>query len=83
MWHCGELLAKVERGNAERDEKERRAGGVPPSNRKTAAKSAGLSERQRKTALRVHSIPRRRFDVLIEAAPPAAIADQKGRQRPV
>jgi len=68
MWHCGELLAQVApQGGGDY----RSSGRQRPKGRGAAATAAGLSERQRKTALRVHSIPRAEFNELIEAEPPA------------
>lgn len=62
---CGELLKQIEPGQGARDGK-RQDGAVPP-NRKTAATEAGLSERQRKTALRVASVPPSDFERQVES----------------
>jgi hypothetical protein len=70
---CGELLKQVEpatggqpfQGNSTRE-------GAHPS-RKQAAEEAGLSEHQRKTALRVATIPEPEFDAAVEAADPPTI----------
>lgn len=46
----------------------RRDGTVPPLNRTQAAEEAGLSDDQRKTALRVASIPEDEFEAAVESA---------------
>jgi hypothetical protein len=72
---CGELLKQVEpaqggdRGNSA-------TGGRPPvGSRKAAAESAGLSEHQRKTALRVATIPAEDFDYAVESQDPPTITE--------
>ena len=81
---CGELLRQVEpaqggdRGNAA-------TGGRPPiGSRKAAADHAGLSEHQRKTALRVAAVPEVEFNRQVESERPPTVtrlADQGRTQR--
>lgn len=68
---CGELLQEIEPGQGAREGK-RRDGGVPPLRRTEVATSAGLSERQRKTALRVARVPEDQFEAMVEAEKPEA-----------
>lgn len=82
---CGELLKQIEPGNGARDGK-RREGALPPLTRTEAAEEAGLSEHQRKTALRVASVPAEDFEQQIESpAPPTVtqLAEQGKRARPL
>lgn len=69
----GELLKQLPRG----DEATRygQDATVPPVTRTQAATDAGLSERQRKTALRVASIPRDQFDAAVESASPPTLSN--------
>jgi len=74
---CGELLAAMQPST----------GGRPPAAKKTregaarvlspgrtaAAKDAGLSEHQKKTALRVAAVPAEKFEALVEAPKPATV----------
>ena len=87
---CGELLREIRQGQGARDGK-RQDGDDPPLTRTQAATNAGLSERQRKTALRVANIPEDEFESAIESDDPptvTALADHgkvehaylKGRQ---
>lgn len=66
---CGELLKQVPEGHGARDGK-RRDGDDPPFNRTTVATEAGISERQRKTALRVASVPENDFHRAVESPDP-------------
>ncbi len=78
----GELLKSIEAGHGARDGK-RGAAAVPPLTRTQVASDAGLSERQRKTAIRVASIPVADFDRQVEGpAPPTVTAlPRQGTQR--
>ncbi len=61
---CGELLRAIEEARGKqvrRDDGTIQAGAVP-NGRARAATEAGLSERQRKTALRVANIPEDEFE---------------------
>jgi hypothetical protein len=64
---CGELLKQIAPANGARTD----LGTVPT--RGSAAEGAGLSERQRKTALRIAAVPERTFEAAIEAARPPTI----------
>jgi hypothetical protein len=70
---CGELLKQIPRA----DEATRygQVGAVPPVTRTQAATNAGLSERQRKTALRIASVPEATFDAHVESARPPSITE--------
>src|SRR5580658_4839907 len=52
----GELLKQIPAGEGARDGK-RQEGALPPLTRTQAATDAGLSEHQRKTAIRIASVP--------------------------
>jgi len=76
---CGELLKQIEPAHGG----DRRSnGGHPPiESRKAAADEAGLSEHQRKTALRVANVPADDFERQVESdSPPTitALADHAG-----
>jgi hypothetical protein len=81
---CGELLRQIEpaqggdRGNSA-------TGGRPPvGSRKAAADHAGLSEHQRKTALRVAAIPEAEFNRQVDSERPPTVtqlAEQGRTQR--
>ncbi len=64
---CGELLKQVEPAQGARTDL-----GSPPT-RSQAATEAGLSERQRKTALRVATIPEPEFTAAVDSADPPTI----------
>jgi hypothetical protein len=68
---CGELLKQIPRA----DEATRygQVATVPPVTRTQAATDAGLSERQRKTALRVAAIPAADFDARVESPRPPTV----------
>ena len=68
---CGELLKLIPRA----DEATRygRVAAVPPVTRTQMATDAGLSERQRKTALRVAAVPAATFEAHIESPHPPSI----------
>lgn len=78
---CGELLKQIPRG----DESTRfgQEGAHPPVTRTEAAADAGLSEHQRKQALRIASIPEGRFEELVESDSPPTVTDlaQMGMMR--
>lgn len=81
---AGELLKQVEpaanhHGNSTRD-------GSGPSSRKQAADDAGMSERQRKTALNLANIPQEDFDEQVEGDNPPTVtklAQQGKKSNPV
>lgn len=68
---CGELLRRIPRGDV--STRFGQAGAVPPVNRTKAANQAGLSERQRKTALRISAIPEDEFNERVESSTPPTI----------
>ncbi len=83
---CGELLREIEpkRGANQNIG----AGGDPKVTRKRAATNAGMSERQRKTALRVANVPEAEFEAAVEADKPARIPElaergKKKKKKPV
>ena len=70
---CGELLLEIETARGSRSDLQPRDGAVPRLTRTEAASEAGLSERQRKTALRVANVPRERFEMLVEREVPVTV----------
>jgi hypothetical protein len=59
---CGELVKQIKSASkANLKQGSRRAGALPSETRTAAAKKAGMSERQRKTALRVAAVPKPEF----------------------
>jgi hypothetical protein len=68
---CGELLKQIPRA----DEATRygQVAAVPPVTRTQMATDAGLSERQRKTALRIANVPEATFDAHVESPRPPSI----------
>jgi hypothetical protein len=83
---CGELLRQIEPARGTRTDLEPQEGTLPRLTRESAATDAGLSEHQRKTALRVAAIPEPEFTAAVESeAPPTvtALADRGRQSRPV
>jgi hypothetical protein len=74
---AGELLKQIPRG----DESTRygQDGTVPPITRTQAAEEAGLSERQRKTALRIANVPEPEFEAAIGQPNPPTITELAAR----
>jgi len=70
---CGELLLEIETARGSRSDLQPRDGAVPKLTRTEAASEAGLSERQRKTALRVANVPSERFEMLVEREVPVTV----------
>ena len=71
---CGELLRKIEPNKGGRPSKTRE-GDHPSLSRKQAAEDAGLSEHQRKTAIRVATVPEEEFETkTISDDPPTVSA---------
>jgi hypothetical protein len=84
---CGELLRRIPASPGGRPETKDVAD-LSLSPRQQAAQNAQLSERQRKTALRINSIPRERFEALVESEKPPTTTQlaemgKKKRQRPL
>ena len=75
MRRAGELLKQVPRADANGANlvQHRQDGDVPPVTRTRVATDAGLSERQRKTALRVASVPEPDFERAVESASPPTV----------
>ena len=69
---CGELLRQVPAQQGTRTDLELQAGEGPKSRTEVAA-DAGLSERQRKTALRVAAVPAERFAEQVESDIPPTV----------
>lgn len=89
----GELLREIPPAGGSRTdlrvgEIEPQAGDHPRLTREQAATEAGLSEHQRKTALRVNNVPRDQFEMMVESDKPPSIeqlADmgKKKREPPI
>lgn len=69
---AGAILKEIEKARNQHDAAERARVGAVPS-RKQAADDAGLSERQRKTALRVANVPEHEFEKAIESDNPPTV----------
>lgn len=79
---CGELLKQVEPNGGGRPPKTR-DGADPSFSRTQAATEAGLSERQRKTALRVANVPEEEFEQAVESDyPPSVTALAEAGKKP-
>lgn len=72
---CGELLKQIEAQTGKNNQyaQAKQDGALPLHSRTEAAKDAGLSEYQRKTALRVVSIPEEKREALIESENPPTV----------
>jgi hypothetical protein len=83
MRRCGELLAQIKPARGARTDLEPRVGTDPKSTRLNAAKKAGMSERQRKTALRVAAVPKSEFDAAVESDNPPMVTSlaERGKRR--
>lgn len=78
---CGELLKQIPR--ADQGTRYGQVATVPPVTRTQVATNAGLSDRQRKTALRIANVPEQDFERQVEGPNPPSptkLADQ-GRIR--
>jgi len=71
---AGEILKEIEVSKGGRPAKETRDG-AGPSSRTQAATDAGLSERQKDTALRVASVPREEFERVVESDNPPTVTE--------
>lgn len=78
---CGELLKEIPPAHGARDGK-RQEGALPPLSRSQAATDAGLSEHQRKTALRIANIPKEEFEAAVESDNPPTVTAlaERGKQ---
>jgi hypothetical protein len=66
---CGELLEKIQKGVNQHSARS----GTGPSSRSEAASDAGLSRRQKRTALRVARVPGEEFDETVESDDPPTV----------
>ena len=66
---CGELLRKIEPATGAH----RKSTGGGTFSRKQAATEAGLSKRQKDTALRVANVPEDEFEAAVEGGSPATV----------
>jgi hypothetical protein len=75
---CGELLKQISSATGAHLKRE----GALPLSRKASAEAAGLSEHQRKTALRLASVPAEEFDRQVESSAPPTITQlaEQGKQ---
>lgn len=81
---AGAILKEIEKAQGMRTDR-LQDGTVPKLTRTQAATDAGLSERQRKTALRVANIPQAEFEEAIESENPptvTALAERGKQSRP-
>lgn len=78
---CGELLEQVERGKTG-PKTELRDASVPQLTRTETAAQAGLSERQRKTVLRLANVPQPEFERAVESENPPTVTQlaEQGKQ---
>src|ERR1700687_6344259 len=68
---CGKLVQEIPR--ADKSSRDGQEGALPPVTRTQAAADAGLSEHQRKTALRLASIPEPEFNRQVEGTTPPTV----------
>jgi hypothetical protein len=80
---CGELLKQIASGSKQNLVQYREDGAVPSVTRTQAADEAGLSERQRKTAIRVSRVPDAEFEDAVESDEPATVTAlaERGTQK--
>tara|TARA_R110002126_G_scaffold65428_2_gene166813 strand:- start:309 stop:974 length:666 start_codon:yes stop_codon:yes gene_type:complete len=72
---CGELLKQIEGAKGGVTKKGTRGSAPSPVSRASAATAAGLSERQRKDALRVASLDASEFDAAVESENPPTVTE--------
>lgn len=75
---CGELLHEIEPATGAH----LKSDGADTLSRKQAARDAGLSDRQRVTALRVHNVPRDEFETAVDGDDPPTVTAlaERGKQ---
>jgi len=80
---CGQLLEQVApaKGANNRYTKVEGDGNGPFYSRKDAAQEAGMSERQKKTALRVAKVPEEQFQKMAESDNPVTITELAAVQK--
>jgi hypothetical protein len=78
---CGELLKEIKTERGRRTDLEPQEGGPPKSTRTEFATDAGLSEHQRKTALRIANVSAAEFEEAVERErpPPVTALADRGR----
>jgi hypothetical protein len=78
---CGELLEEIPPNKGGRP-RETQGGTSPSLTRTQAARDAGLSDDQRKTALRVHNVPRDEFETAVDGDDPPTVTAlaERGKQ---
>lgn len=74
---CGELLKEYEAPANQHEAARAREGGLP--SRSEAAETAGLTEHERKTALRIASVKDAEFETLVESDEPPTITEMARR----
>lgn len=82
---CGELLKEIEPAQGARTDIQPSNGNGTKLTRNQAAKDAGLSKRQKDTALQVASIPPEEFEAVVESENPpttTALAEQGKKPQP-
>jgi hypothetical protein len=79
---AGELLQQIEPQSGMRTDKPRGDTSPRLETRKSAAEEAGISNDQRKQALRIANVPAKDFEQMVEAEKPATITElaDKGKQ---
>jgi hypothetical protein len=70
---CGELLGEIKAARGRRTDLEHRAGAHPTLTRGEAASAAGLSDHQRKQALRIAAVPASEFEAAVEGGRPPSV----------
>jgi hypothetical protein len=70
---CGELLKQIEPAHGANQNI--REGDLPNVTRESAATEAGLTEHERKTALRIASVPKNEREELVESDDPPTITE--------
>jgi hypothetical protein len=70
---CGELLKQIPSGQGSKNQHGELRGGAVT--RQNAAREAGLSERQKVTALRIASVPRPHFEALVDNDSPPTVTE--------
>jgi hypothetical protein len=83
---CGELLGEIAPNNGGRPSKETSTGTGTSLTRKQAAEEAGLSKRQKDTAIQVANVPEEEFEAQVESdSPPTvmALAEQGTQRKPL
>jgi hypothetical protein len=77
----GELLKLIPAASSSNLVQHRQDGAVPSVTRTAAADAAGLSERQRKTALRIANVPQQEFERAVESDSPPTVTQLAERGR--